>query len=332
MKQKLFAVFTLVFLILPSGILAKGTPAGTSITNSATVDYNIGATEYRNIPSNTTETIVAEILDVTIVSQNNTSLPVSPDTESEMLTFLVKNTGNGRDSYSLDWDSISTDGDDFLPVHRSVYYDSNLNGSYDSGDSVYTGVETPLTLNAEQEIRVFLFNDIPANNIGGSPLANTAEGVSELTIASRSFLGSLPPGSVADSDGDTTIAIIGSTGATASASGAYVISTIVISIVKSLEVSNDFGTTIPLPGATIKYTLEISATGSGSISGAEKVIVSDNIPGYTSYKENTIFLDDTTQLNDTECTTGEDVSAIRVPLGTMNAGDTHKITFEVEID
>ena len=70
---------------------AAGTAVGTSIDNTATVDFNLGGTPL-TISSNTTTITVAERLDVVVTLQSGQVL-VSANDVNQALLFTVTNTG-----------------------------------------------------------------------------------------------------------------------------------------------------------------------------------------------------------------------------------------------
>jgi uncharacterized repeat protein (TIGR01451 family) len=267
------------------------------------------------------------LLDVTVVWQDAAPVTVSPGDVDQVLTFSVTNTGNGTDSYSLA--GLSTlGGDDFDPVLVGIYLDSNTNGAYDPGvDQQYVlGVNDPV-LAADSTTTVFLLNDIPGGLLDGDT------GNSELTATSNTGTG--VPGTVFAGAGDCGLdAVVGTSGGSDSDIGTYLVSSVVVSVVKSAVVADPFGGTEPVPGAVITYTVVVTVTGTGT---AEGVVVTDPIPAHTTYSPGTLTLNGG-PLTDTADGDAGDVGdttpgTVTVSLGDLVAGSpAQTVTFAVVID
>ena len=323
--QLLFVLFLTASLPFKTA-QAVGTPSGTNITNQATVTYSVGSANFVE-HSNITTTRVAELLDVTTQWQDAAPITVNPGDTSSITTFIVTNTGNGNDSYSLDLIS-RLDGDDFDPDARGIYIDTDSNGIYNPGiDAHYIqGVNDPI-LDADQNVIVFLMNDIPIN------LADGSRGNTQLVATSS--LGTGPPGMVFPGQGDFGIdAVFGNAGGDDSDIGVYLVSNIVIILTKSVIIIDPFGGNEPVPGATLLYTVLITAAGSGT---ASNVIVTDSIPQLTTYTPSTLFLNFILLTDEADGDAG-DVGQTMPGVITVNLGDLtipiqeQAITFKVTIN
>ncbi|MGB5180356.1 MAG: hypothetical protein WBP44_16705, partial [Gammaproteobacteria bacterium] len=132
-------------------------------------------------------------------------------------------------------------------------------------------------------------------------------------------------------------AIVGSSGAVAAVSGSYQVENgaIDVSITKSAEVITDgqrckSAPCEPFPGATLRYTLQVDVSGTGT---AEDLTITDAIPANTRYTASSLTLD-TTPLTDT---TGDDPGSfsgnvVRVALGDITGAATFVITLDVTIN
>ena len=78
---------------------AAGTPAGTSIQNTAQVSYSVGSSNL-TATSNTSTVQVAERLDAVLTLASPT-VQVSPGATAEELVFTLTNTGNGSERFHL---------------------------------------------------------------------------------------------------------------------------------------------------------------------------------------------------------------------------------------
>jgi len=306
--------------------LAAGTPAGTLIEGTATVDFDYGGTPF-SVSSNTTVLVVAERIDVATVLQSSQQVVAGNDTDRTLL-FTVTNTGNGTETYSLAIDNLLA-GDDFDPVAAvpAIYFDTDASGDLTAADQAYTPGTNDPVLAADASIDVFLVNDIPAG------AGNGDIGRSQLTATSTTGTGAA--GTVFAGSGDGGIdAVVGTTGGQSSDVGEYIVSDIQVTIVKSQGVSDPFGGTEPLPGATITYTLAVDVIGSGT---ATSSVVRDPVPDYTTYVPGSLVLNGVAQSDAADADAGElDVSArptIVVRLGDLTLADgTQTIVFQVSID
>lgn len=321
------SVLLVLVLALPAEVAqAQHTPACTDITNQATATYYIGPNVYTET-SNPITTVVAELLDVSVVWQDASYVPASPGSENKVLTFLVTNTGNGTDDYTLEGISTLT-GDDFDPEFVAIHLDSNDNGVFDSGiDEEYVpGVNDP-SLGADGSIIVFVLNDIP------EPLPNGALGNSKLLATSNTGNGT--PGTVIPEGGDCeNDAVVGVSGGADEDVGTYIISSIQLSVLKSASILDPFGGSQPVPGAVITYTLIVSASGTDT---AVDVVITDPVPTHTTYNAGTLTLNSGSLTDEADADAG-DVGQTTANTVTVNLGDVlggtpaQTITFAATID
>jgi len=319
-------LFGLAVLLPAQTTWAIGTPTGTDITNQATASYNVGPTNFVE-NSNVTTTTVAELLDVSTVWQDAAPVTVNPGDTVQITTFLVTNIGNGNDIYTLDGQSTLS-GDDFNPTLNDLYFDTNGNGFYDPGvDAQYLpGVNDP-SLDADQSIIIFVSNNIPAGVIDGDL------GFTQLTATSS--LGTGAPGTVFPGQGDFgTDAVLGNTGGDDSDIGIYVVSNVIMTVVKTVIISDPFGGNEPIPGAVLSYSIVVTTGGTGI---AENVIITDLIPANTTYNPGTLTLNSTTLTDildgDAGDVGGTTPNTVTVDLGDLAApAPIQTITFDVTIN
>jgi uncharacterized repeat protein (TIGR01451 family) len=288
---------------------AAGTPACTDITNQATATYTIGSDQYTQ-DSNVTTTTVAELLNVNVVWQDAANVLVNPGDSDQALTFLVTNTGNGSDSYTLEGLS-DLPGDDFDPVLVGIYLDTNGSGVYEAGvDEAYSaGVNDP-TIPADGDTIVFVLNDIPTE------LLDDDLGDSQLTVTSVTGSGS--PGTVIPGGGECgNDAVVGTSGGRGSDIGTYVVSAAVVSVTKSATILDPYGGSQPVPGAVITYHIAVTVAGSST---AQDVVVVDPIPENTTYNPNTLELNSVSLTDELDADAG-DVGGTTPGAVTVDLGD-----------
>ncbi len=336
--------FTLLFRCAPVALLlatplvaqAVGTAAGTAIGNQVTLDYD-SAGSPRQVISSTDTVTVHELIDVAAVWQDAASVQAaSPDTD-RVLTFLIRNTGNGIESFALASDNSPATGDDFDPVNPRIYLDGNGNGSFDgvATDPLYVPADNDpvLDANGTDSITIFVLNDIPSGYTSG----NTGDSRLLVTAATAGAAGAAS-GTVLAGSGDGGVdAVVGSGNADADATGRYEVlnAPLDVAIAKSAAVISDgAGCTTapcdPVPGATIRYALQVDVTGSGS---ADNLVITDSIPVNTTYVPASISLDSVPQTDSVDADAGSFGSGIvTVDLGSVPGPATRVITLDVTID
>lgn len=308
---------------------AGGTAPGVDITNTATATYTIGGAPV-SVNSNTTHLIVAELLNVNVTWQDAGSVLVAPGDTNKMLTFRVTNTGNGSETFPLSLNMV-VGGDNFNPTLPavSIYLDTNNNGVYNAGvDSAYVaGVNDP-TLAADGFKTIFVFGDIPA------AVVDTDTGKAALTATAATGNGVAGTVYAAQGDGGVADAVVGTSTAVGTATGTYLVSNVVVSIVKTQAVTDPFGGTAAVPGATVTYTLTVTVTGSGTATG---VVITDSIPANTTYtagtlKLNAVVLSDGSD-GDSGDVGGTTVGTVTVSLGNLtSASAVQTVVFKVTIN
>ncbi|WP_303905326.1 DUF11 domain-containing protein [Thiohalomonas denitrificans] len=314
------------WLALPSPALATGTSAGVDIRATATAEYSIGDSR-SSVTSNTAIFRVDQILDVTLSWQNADHRPVGSPDSDQVLSYLLTNTGNGDDSYSLSVEN-GLGGDQFAPEFVDIYLDADGNGLLDPEfDTLYiTGRNDP-QLTADAARVVFVRNNIPADLHDGDL------GSSQLNATSNT--GSGAPGTTFDGAGNNGItAVVGASGGTDGATGSYQVSGAGVSLLKSVAIVNPLGGEQPVTGALMTYRIEVTVSGTARANG---VVITDSIPANTSYVPASLTLNDEALTDAADGDAGDvgdsRADTVTVDLGDLNPGSpTRIITFDVLID
>ena len=305
---------------------AAGTPVGTVIQNTATVDFDLGGTPI-TLQSNVTTITVVERVDVAVTLQSPQTT-VAPNDTNRALLFTVSNLGNGTETFTLAIDSALA-GDDFDPQPSAtpIYFDTDASGDLNVGDQPYTPGTNDPVLAADASVDVFIVNDIPGT-VNNGDIGNSR-------LIATSATGTGAPGTVYAGQGDGGVdAVIGTSGGQQQADGEYLVSDVAISVTKTQNVSDPFGGTEPVPGATITYTITIEVTSSGT---ATSSAVRDPIPTYTTFVPASITLNAVAQSDAADADAGEyDASgtpSVVVALGDLTqASGVQTVTFQVTID
>lgn len=324
-KELKKALFALLLTMAPAVVLAVGTPVGTVIQNTATVTFDLGGTPV-TVDTNTTSVTVLERIEVNVTVQTPQVLVTAGDTNRSLL-FTLTNTGNGSEAFVLAIDSVIA-GDDFDPVPAvpAIYVDTDGSGDFNVGDVAYDNV-TPPVLAADASLDVLLVNDIPGTALNGEA------GRSELTATSAT--GSGAPGDEFTGQGDGGVdAIVGTSGGVATGLGEYLVSDVMINVVKAQAVADPFGGVEPVPGATITYTMTVEVVGTGTATAS---VLNDAIPIFCTYVPNSITLNAAPLSDAIDADAGEfDTSgapSVVVRLGDLTVADgIQTVEFQVTID
>ena len=325
MTHRIVRAWLAAALCLPFRAEAMGTAAGSDIRTQAEVTYDLaGVTQ--SLMSNTTSIRVVEVLDVHVIVQTAQRL-VDPGALAQPLLYTLSNTGNGNEAFALSVDA-ALGGDDFDPIVPpvSIYFDSDGSGTLTPADVAYTpGVNDPV-LAADQSLDLFLVADIPAS------LADGMRGLAALHAAA--VTGSGTPGQIIAGAGDTGVdAMIGTTGALAVTTGEYLVGRVTLSLVKSAVVADADGGNRPATGASIVYTIRVSAAGTGS---AQDAVFRDPIPAATSYVAGSLKLNGAPLSDVPDADAGEFSAAddsVSVRLGTLGPADgEQQVQFTVRIN
>ena len=155
-----------VLLSLLAGVQvahATGTTAGTSVSNTATVNYNVGGVAQAPVTSAPTSFVVDNKIDLTVTEVGGVATTVVPGQTAAVLTYLVSNTGNSPQGYQLSASNLGgtvlftrTDNADFAGY--SVFVDSNANGVYNAGVDAAANIDS---LAKDASVAVFVVVNIP---------------------------------------------------------------------------------------------------------------------------------------------------------------------------
>lgn len=309
---------------MPSAWAVVGeTTAGTSISNTATVNYSVGSVAQTAVNSNAAAFLVDKKVDLTVAK--GSGVTTVPGATNVGLPFTVANTGNASDSFTLTAANVAA-GDNFDTSAFAVYLDVNGNGSYDAGTD--TLISAPVTIARDASIKVLIVSTIPGSVVNG----NTANMTLTAATTSTKTVGAESAAVV-----DVVFADAGNDG-TEKDTNTYTISTATLAVVKSAVVINDpvNNTTNPkaIPGATVEYTITVTNSGAAT---ATSVQLTDNIPANTTYVSGSMKLGAATLTDAADAdggnTTGAPVTSISVNAGSIAAsGGSAVVKFRVTVN
>lgn len=302
---------------------AAHTPAGTIINNNATATYDVPGGGQSTVTSNTVSLTVDELLDVGVASTDGGDVSVNPGGVNQVLTYRVTNAGNGSEAFKLSARD-NAGGDDFDPATTSLVLDANGNGVYDPGvDTVYVAGANDPVLAPDGSVVVFVLSSIPAGATNGQR--------GRVDLVAVAATGSGAPGTTFAGQGQGGgNAVVGATGAKAEDDGYYAVAAASVAFVKSATVADPFGGATQVPGSIVTYRLVATVSGSGSLANLH---IADAIPAGSTFRPGSITLEGAALSDAADADAGEFAAGgIAVRLGTVAAGTTRTVTFQVSID
>ncbi|WP_298200302.1 hypothetical protein [Novosphingobium sp.] len=328
---------------------AAGTLAGQTITNTVTVNFQVGGvTQTAQTGTNAVTVDRRVVLTITGAPATTTSAPGQIDA---VTAFQVTNSSN--DTLDMQLAAVNQAGGttvhgatDVIDVANFAFFlDSNSNGVYDAGvDAQITFLDE---IAPDTTRTVFVHGDLPANatNTQASGIVLTARASAAGTAGTQGAL--LTATTTANTAGVDTVFgdAAGATDAASdgafSARGSYTVAAAVLSVNKYATIISDpiNGTTNPkaIPGAVLEYCLAV-ANGTGAAT-ATGLTLSDPLPSTVTYNSAFgIFVNAT--VTGTTCsggTAGGTFAATPTPtvsgtLTNLAAGTSSALRFRVTIN
>jgi uncharacterized repeat protein (TIGR01451 family) len=272
---------------------AAGTAAGTTITNTVSVDYKVGGVSQNQLSASDSFAVDRKI-NLTVAEVGSTTTSVSPGQTAAVTAFTVTNASNA----TLDFALAATQAaggtaahggtDNFNVSNVKIYKDTNTNGSFDAGDTLVTYLDQ---ITADSTVTVFVVADVPlgrsTSDVADVRLTATA---SEATAAG-SLGATITQTSGANTSGVDTVFADTAADGNVLRDGIHfdeddytVLAASLTATKTSRVISDPFnGSTNPkmIPGAVVEYCISVAnASGSATATG---VSVSDQLPSETTY-------------------------------------------------
>jgi uncharacterized repeat protein (TIGR01451 family) len=289
---------------------AKGTLAGTSISNQAQIAYAVGGID-NNLTSNTDEFVVDRVVDIHINWQDSTSVKVGAGDQDRVLTFMLTNLGNGDDNATLSYEHNASS--DFAPINSTLYQDTNGNGIFDPGVDT---VASNIGLAADANKTLFLVADIP----------------NDANVSDRSYDGILAisdSSATAGADNPSAVDVVVRKGSDRD-QGIYEVRDYWLESRKSAVVHSDDNATHT--GTRVTYTIDLWIGGSSSGKSITNVKIADVIPSGTTYVSGSLKLDGTSLSDPADSDAGScDGATIKVNVGTIGGTAHKKVSFDVTV-
>ncbi len=330
--------------------LAAGTTAGTTITNTATVDFQVGGVSQVQQSASNNFTVDRRI-NLLVEEVGTVTTNVVPGQTNAVTTFQLTNSSNEVLDFALVASQLAGGTaahggtDTFDATNVRIYRDNTVTGtvgSWDAGDTLLTGFVDELVV--DTAIRLFIVADIPtgvANNaVAGVTLRATArEGALAGTLGAA-----ITETAGANTAGkDTVFGDIAGVAGDAARDGShsddddYTVQTATLAVTKTSRVISDpfNNTTNPklIPGAVVEYCIAVANSGSVA---ASSVAINDPVPGQLTFSTGTILLNGTV----TGATCNADGAAggsyaapnVSGTIATIAAGATRTLVFRATVN
>ncbi len=335
---------------------AAGTNAGDTITNTVTVNYQVGGVAQTAIQASD-NIIVDRKINLTVAEVGTATTSVVPGQTNAVTTFTVTNTSNtaidvGLTAAQLAGGTAAHGGTDvFNLTGLTMYVDNPVTGtvgSWDAGDAAVTYLDE---LAADASRTIFLVGNVPIGATNGQVAGVTLTGVGQQAGTAGTQGGNWTATAGANTAGiDTVLADAAGLAGDIAYDGKhsddddYTISAPLLNVYKTSRVISDpvNGTTNPkmIPGAVVEYCLIVVNGAAGA--PANSVSLSDPLPAATTYLGTFTPLvggtytgtapTGTCNADGTATAGAHSAGTISGSLGTLNAGTTRTVLFRVTIN
>ena len=281
----------LVGLATPAA--AAGTQAGTTITNTVTVNYKVGGVDQTAQTASDTFTVDRKV-NVTVAELGTTTTQVSPGQANAVTAFTVTNLSNA----TLDWAlsvaqqtgsaGAHSNTDTFDVSNVRIFWDSNNSGGYDSGDAQVAYLDE---LAADTARTVYVVSNVPLGRPSGDVAAVTLTATGREGGVAGTQGAALVQTTTANTSGMDTVFADGQGATDAlrdaafSAKDDYTVLAAALSVTKVSKVISDpvNGTTDAklIPGAVVEYCIAVANASGGA--AASTVELEDVLPTTTTY-------------------------------------------------
>jgi uncharacterized repeat protein (TIGR01451 family) len=277
--------------------LAAGTAAGTTIQNTATVNYQVGGVSQAAINSNNAQFVVDNKVNLTVERLDGTAVTVTPGGTGFVTAYRLTNTGNKPQGFIFNGDSTGagnantstgtadpfggTVTDSFEMLGTGTYVESTAGCSSSTGAPGYAAASDTArnVVSLAPDACVYVYIVAAADTIANGA-SNGALSVVQLSAQARvaTTLAQLNETTGADTAGEDIVFADTGRDAIESVNSAYVVSSAALAVAKSSVVVYDPINTSnfkAIPGAIVEYTVKLTNSGSSNATG---VVITDTLP------------------------------------------------------
>ena len=363
-RAGLAMVAALCVSTIAGNAVAAGTDAGTTVSNSFTLDYSVGGTAQPQItPPATTDFVVDRIINLTVTSQGDEN--VDPGETGAELVFSVLHSGNDNQRFEFILEQPT--GDDFdatLGATPITWYTDDGDGIFEPGGDDGAGTTIAQSTSIGTDIApdttlwAVVAGDIPGTATDGQSadvtlVANTLDPATWIVDGAS---GSADAETVADTDGNamgTTENVLADADGPASAAndtatdgahsdtGTYNVVSATLAASKTVAVLATNATAAacgaaaslpptdttfyPAPGACVEYVISVQNTGS---SAATAITLADALPDEITHVSSVdaVFTGGTVSTTPAVCDASSSPCTVTLSGASLAAGNTGTLT------
>lgn len=291
---------------------AGGTLAGSTVTNTATVNYNVGTVA--RTANDSDAFVVDRRIDLVVDEIDGAATTVAPGQTGAVTAFTLQNTSNAILDFALSTvqptggAATFTGTDNFNATNVLLFRDTNNNGVYEAGTDTAVpqaaGVYYIDELGIDATVRIFVVADIPTTQVADDVavvrlVATTREG------GAAGALGTTITASATNTAAmDTVFAddddIVGAArDGIDSDSDDYRVAAANLLVGKSSTITSDPLAGTPdfhIPGAVIRYCIVVRNTGTAN---ATAVNLADTLPNTLNIVASSLRVNATVNVNGT---------------------------------
>ena len=290
------AAGTVALAVLASAPAAAQTQtaAGSQITNSVTMDYQVGGVPQTQMTASDSFTVDRKV-NLTLTEVGTATTQVSPGQGAAVTTFRLSNLSNATLDFALGFTQQSggagahSNTDTFDATNLGVFVDVNANGVYDGGTDVQIAFLDEIAADATRTL--FVLADIPQGRATNEVAVVTLTATGHEGGGGGALGAPLAQTTTANTGGMDTVfadgagASDGSRDASFSAKDDYTVFAAALSLLKTSRVVSDpfNGTSAPkmIPGSTVEYCIAVrNAAGGAEATGINLV---DVLPTQTTF-------------------------------------------------
>ena len=333
----LLGLCALALLFAARPAWAIGTPAGTSIANSASLSYMVGPGVPSIATSNTVLFRADEVIQPLLTWQDATPVAVSTPGSDSVLSFLLTNAGNGSESFAL----TRTNGPPPLPLGNytpqngsvgSIYLESGLQAGFQASgpnaDTAYVAGTNDPALAPDASLIVYVISNTPS--VAANAQGNVLLTASALTPGTAGAVAGTALAGLGQGGG---FAVVGGSGAQANATGIMIASGIGLLIAKTVQsVLDPQGTAVVMSGSVLTYRIAATLSGAGT---ASNLVITDPLPAGTTYVPGSIAVNGLARSDTADADNAQYIALTRtvsVALGNVAAPANILITLRAIID
>jgi len=267
--------------------LAAGTSSTVTISNTATVNYQVTGVAQTPVNSNAATFRVDNKVNLTLTHVGAAQTTVFAGQPNGTVAYRLDNLGNTDQGYSFTLVNLGGDGFDVTGETARVSTQACTPGSTTAPAYVpgTDNLQVVDTLAPDTCRWVFFVGNTPVGTANGLIANVTLQAITRIAGTAGVTLQPQTGSGIAD-DKDNVDVVFADTGkdATETTAGAYIVSTAALAVAKSSTVISDpFNLAVfpkAIPGATMEYAITLTNTGGAS---ASVVTISDPVPANTTF-------------------------------------------------